>query len=919
VPRSLDRHESASTHHPRDVNVQHGSRLDMRKRINSRIGLALACTFIATATRAQSPGWSPGFAFPSCNALTTRLCSFDAGFGRRLYVCTLDQFQSSAPNVIRRHNGTVWENFHADVDGRVLASKVWNDGTGSALYFAGEFAHIGGIAASRIARFDGTSFAPLAGGVTGTVSALEVYDDGSGPALFAVGSITAAGGAPTNGVARWNGSSWSAIAPLPGLPFDAVSFDDGSGPALYVAGDFLGPGGTSPNVARWNGSSWSYLPTLEIGEATALCVHDDGSGPALYAANVASSQVTQVVRWSGAFWTTVGPAFNGRIFDLESTSVGGSNLVAVGEFTAIGASSVRAAARWNGSQWSGISSTFQPSSCSPTAFSAASFTPVAGPAVLVVGGCFFGSAPGAVYGPFGWDGVRVSSLFAGEGFDADVDAQTVFDDGTGPALYAGGSFTRSGGLTTQHVARWNGAMWSPVGNELGNTVLALAAFDDGSGKHLYAGGSFGVKLWNGVHWIQAGAGLGSGNTVTGFAVFDAGSGPRLYAAYFDVDIGTLQLTGHVARLDAAGWTNVGDAFDERVQSLVVHDSGTGPELYAGGTFTSCGGVSIPRVARWNGTSWTSLGSGPNAPVQTLASFDDGSGPALFVGGSFTSAGGTGAVAVAKWQSGAWSALAGGLGGTVNAFTAFDDGTTGAPALFAGGSFNAATPGGNAACIARWNGTTWSPLGVGIDGMGASVESFATFQSSWTSSPKLMIGGFFGRAGGDVAAHFAEWGPRDDGIAACFGDGVLAACPCNNASPIGTAAGCLNSTGQGGVLRTSGEARVTNDGFTLLGSTMPSSSFVIYFQGTAAVAFSAGSALDDGLGCAGGSAIRLATVQNQNGGSVLPSAQSPTPISVRGLIPPAGGTRVYQARYRDVGGPCGTLVNRSNSVIVTWRP
>jgi hypothetical protein len=132
-------------------------------------------------------------------------------------------------------------------------------------------------------------------------------------------------------------------------------------------------------------------------------------------------------------------------------------------------------------------------------------------------------------------------------------------------------------------------MWSPVGNDLGNAVRALAAFDDGSVKHLYAGGSFGAKLWNGVHWIQAGAGLGSGNTVTSFVVFDAGSGPRLYASYFTIDLMTFELTGHVARLDATGWTNVGDAFDERVKSLVVHDSGAGAERYAGGAFTSCGG------------------------------------------------------------------------------------------------------------------------------------------------------------------------------------------------------------------------------------------------------------------------------------------------------------------------------------------
>jgi len=74
-----------------------------------------------------------------------------------------------------------------------------------------------------------------------------------------------------------------------------------------------------------------------------------------------------------------------------------------------------------------------------------------------------------------------------------------------------------------------------------------------------------------------------------------------------------------------------------------------------------------------------------------------------------------------------------------------------------------------------------------------------------------------------------------------------------------------------------------------------------------------------LRCAGGGTIHIANLQNQNGASVLPNAQPPTAISVRGLVPPIGGTRVYQARHRDIAGPCGTFANLTNAVIVTWRP
>jgi len=55
----------------------------------------------------------------------------------------------------------------------------------------------------------------------------------------------------------------------------------------------------------------------------------------------------------------------------------------------------------------------------------------------------------------------------------------------------------------------------------------------------------------------------------------------------------------------------------------------------------------------------------NADVSTLAVFDDGGGPALYAGGGFTTAGGVGANRIAKWNPGlpgSWSALATGIPG-----------------------------------------------------------------------------------------------------------------------------------------------------------------------------------------------------------------------------------------------------------------
>jgi len=81
--------------------------------------------------------------------------------------------------------------------------------------------------------------------------------------------------------------------------------------------------------------------------------------------------------------------------------------------------------------------------------------------------------------------------FAGmPGVDGSINALTVFDDGGGPALYAGGDFTIAGGVAASHIAKWDGSSWSPLGSGMNLAVWALTVFDDGGGRALYAGGPF---------------------------------------------------------------------------------------------------------------------------------------------------------------------------------------------------------------------------------------------------------------------------------------------------------------------------------------------------------------------------------------------------------------------------------------------
>src|SRR5258706_249548 len=53
----------------------------------------------------------------------------------------------------------------------------------------------------------------------------------------------------------------------------------------------------------------------------------------------------------------------------------------------------------------------------------------------------------------------------------------VFDDGSGPALYAGGNFTTAGGAPANYIARWSGSSWSQLGSGMNGYVNALTVFN----------------------------------------------------------------------------------------------------------------------------------------------------------------------------------------------------------------------------------------------------------------------------------------------------------------------------------------------------------------------------------------------------------------------------------------------------------
>src|SRR5207244_1272911 len=115
---------------------------------------------------------------------------------------------------------------------------------------------------------------------------------------------------------------------------------------------------------------------------------------------------------------------------------------------------------------------------------------------------------------------------------------------------------------------------------------------------------------------------------------------------------------NIARWDGAAWHPLATSMSQgagagEVRCVLVVPPGSGAlsgHLVIAGGFTSVDGVSADNIAHWDGSTWAPLSSGLNNYDDALAMWDpDGAGPAapqLVAGGSFTTAGGVTAPNVA---------------------------------------------------------------------------------------------------------------------------------------------------------------------------------------------------------------------------------------------------------------------------------
>ena len=259
---------------------------------------------------------------------------------------------------------------------------------------------------------------------------------------------------------------------------------------------------------------------------------------------------------------------------------------------------------------------------------------------------------------------------------------------------------------------------------------------------------------------------------------DGTTGPapeRLLASTFFAPLARFSSIATLAEWNGRDWTEFavprnGTATAGAILQTLDDDDPTTPtELFALGSFTSIDGVVARGIARRVGATWQPIGAGLPGVSRIIRWDPDGPGPAaseLVACGSFVTVDNVTFNRVARWNGTTWVPMGAGFTGGSNPsvsvlFVMDFDGPGPQPTrLIAAGMFRNSGP-TVVNSIAVWDGTAWTPLGAGFvrtSNSAASVSDLSSwdFDGAGPLPAQLIVGGNMDLSGTTALTGFARW-------------------------------------------------------------------------------------------------------------------------------------------------------------------
>jgi len=685
---------------------------------------ALACP--ASPARAESPGfdpnlspagaqenefWESGFHRTSMDGPAFALFNFE---DRLIAGGAFQQAGEAVSRNVAAWDGTRWAPLGIGMNSWVVCFAEYQ----GSLIAGGNFKIADGNTVNYIARWDGNTWVPLGGGMNGPVWALTVHDG----KLVAGGLFSKAGSALAVNLAVWDGTRWSAMGGTLDQEVLALLSRPGE---LLVAGAFnYFEGHEAGHILSWDGTAWHRLASGTDGQIVSLSEFQGHVIAAGYFTKAGGEAAANIATWDGSSWSPLG---RGTDDGIDRLLVQGDRLLAAGQFSLADGNPAAGVAAWDGTGWSKVGNTLSDRSTALAIYQ---------DALVVSGG--FRAAQGAsgVY-PVDYIGQLKDDTWQpvledrGRGTNDGVIAVAFLN---GDPVVAGG-FTMAGNVPARRIARWNGRAWEEMDGGFNDIVYTLKVIQG----TLYAGGLFsatnnGTELnsiarWDGSAWQPMG--FGFNRTVLDIEDY---YGTLMVAGNMSTSGGTP--VNRVCYWDGDSWRSLGSGMAGTVKDLATHDE----TLYAAGSFT-IPSLGVQYLARWNSNHWEKIDHTFDAPVTSLTSYEG----SLIAAGAFRGRGDEPIRMVARWDGAAWHSMGEGFNAPVNALTLFKG------HLVAVGQFEksgaVSTHG-----LATWDGTAWQAFGSGVSGPIPEVIAAVG------SGDRLMIGGYFNRAGGRVANNVSAWSP-----------------------------------------------------------------------------------------------------------------------------------------------------------------